>query len=115
MKNFVYSGAVVGLPAPYDLLSGQGFLVGALFAVASTDGLSGTIVEGRLEGVFDLPKADSQAWTAGQAIYWDSTNKVCTTNAATGTNKLIGAATLPVASTAGLTTGRVRLNGNTVS
>lgn len=115
MKNFVYSGAVVGLPAPYDLLSGQGFLAGALFGVASMDALSGTIVEARLEGVFDLPKADAQAWTVGQAIYWDATNKVCTNTANTGANKLIGAATLAVANTAGLTTGRVRLNGNTVA
>lgn len=114
MKNFVYSGAVVGLPAPYDILSGQGFLVGTLFAVATMDGLATTIVEGRLEGVYDLPKADTQAWTVGQAIYWDATNRVCTNTSNSGANKLIGAATLPVANTAGLTVGRVRLNGNTV-
>ena len=63
--------------------------------------------------MFDLPKADTQAWTVGALVYWDDVNKVCTTVA--GSLKLIGVATLPVANTAGLTTGRVRLNGYFVS
>jgi predicted RecA/RadA family phage recombinase len=56
-----------------------------------------------------LTKAGSQAWTVGALVYWDDTNKRCTT-VATG-NLLIGAAIAAVDNAAGSTTGRVRLNG----
>ncbi|PIK74823.1 DUF2190 family protein [Methylobacterium frigidaeris] len=110
MKNYVQKGHTLTLVAPYDVASGAGLLVGSLFGVASFAALSGGNVEAAIEGVYDLPKADSQAWAQGAKIYWDNAAKVCTTVATS--NTLIGAAVLPVAGSAGQTTGRVRLNGN---
>lgn len=115
MKNYIQHGRTVTLPAPVALVSGQGFLVGSIFAVANFAAAQSAPVEGDVEGVFDLPKTDAQAWTVGAPIYWDNTNGCCTTSSASNANKLIGAAMLPVANTAGLTTGRVRLNGAFVS
>ncbi len=59
-------------------------------------------------GVFDINKVGSQAWTVGTKVYWDDTNKRCTTVATD--NTLIGVAVEAVASGAGDTIGRVRLN-----
>ena len=109
MKNFVQPGVNVTLPAPYALTSGQGALVGSLFGVASADYASGANGEFVTEGVFDLPKIGSQAWTIGTKIYWDnaSSPRRCTTVATA--NTLIGVAVAAVGSGAGETTGRVRL------
>jgi predicted RecA/RadA family phage recombinase len=109
MKNFIQPGDTLTVAAPYALTSGQGALVGTMFGVASTTVANGAEVELQTVGVFDLAKADSQAWAVGAAIYWDNTNKVCTTTASGNTK--IGVAVLAVASTAGLVIGRVRLNG----
>jgi predicted RecA/RadA family phage recombinase len=49
-----------------------------------------------------------QAWTVGAKVYWDDTNKRCTTVATDNTP--VGVAVEAVASGAGDTIGRVRLN-----
>jgi predicted RecA/RadA family phage recombinase len=107
MKNFVQPGHTMTVAAPYAVASGAGCLVGSLFGVASAAASSGADVEIVTEGVFDLVKAGSQAWTVGARIYWDDTANVCTTTAAS--NKLIGVAAAAVGSGAGETIGRVRL------
>lgn len=109
MKNFVDDGATATVTAPYAVASGAGALLGTLFGVAQAAAASGAQVVLSLRGAYDLAKAASQAWTVGAAIYWDDTNKVCTTTASG--NTLIGKALAAVGSGAGETTGRVRLNG----
>lgn len=110
MKNYVQPGTTLTLTAPYAVTSGNGLLVGAIFGVAAGDAASGATVEAALTGVFDLTKIGSQAWTIGAKIYWDDTNKRCTTVATD--NTLIGVAVETVAGGAGDTVGRVRLNGS---
>ena len=109
MKNFVAVGNILTLPAPAALTSGRGVLIGSIFGVAQTDAANGEDVAILVTGVFELPKAASQAWTVGAKVYWDAANARCTT-VASG-NTLIGVAVLAVGSGAGETTGRVRLNG----
>lgn len=111
MKNAVQDGEVLKLAAPYDRLSGQGAKIGSIFGVAAVDVLSGVEASFAVEGVFELAKTDSQAWTLGAKIYWDDATKLCTTGAGAGANLLIGVATEAVAATAGLILGKVRLNG----
>lgn len=106
MKNFVQPGENLPFVAPRTLTSGAGFLVGAMFAVASTAAESGAPVIGVTEGVFDLPKA-AGAVTPGAKAYWDNTAFVVTPNAS-GTT-LIGAFTQGAAS--GDANGRVKLTG----
>lgn len=109
MKNYVQKGDTLSLIAPYALTSGQGAKVGQMFGVAVADAAISTAVELKTCGVFELTKIGSQAWTVGALVYWDNTNRRCTT-VASG-NLLIGAAVAAVGSGAGETVGVVRLNG----
>lgn len=112
MINYIHRGDVMTCVAPAGgVASSQALLVGALFGVAAYSAAAGEQFELKVTGVFDLPKADAQAWTQHQKIYWDNTAMVCTT-VSTGGNTLIGSAAYAIANTAGLTTGRVRLSGN---
>lgn len=106
-KNYIQEGDTLTLTAPYAVASGGGLLVGALFAVALVSLSSGTSGSCATEGVFELAKNSAEAWTVGQKIYWDNTNKVCTTTVTS--NTLIGCATEPATNPSSV--GRVRLNG----
>lgn len=109
MKNYIQEGCTLTLAAPYQRNAGQGALIGSIFGVAKSTVANGATGEWAIEGVFELDKADSQAWTVGAKIYWDNSAKNCTTTSSA--NTLIGAAVEAVASTAGLVLGKVRLNG----
>ena len=111
MKNFIQKGDTITLTAPYNVSSGGGLLVGSIFGVASNDASSGNDVETATQGVFSIAKTSAQAWTQGALIYWDDTNKVCTTTSST--NKLVGTATAAAANPS--STGYVRLNGAFIS
>lgn len=109
MKNYVSKGDYLTFTSGADIASGAAVVLGSIFGVATGDianGSEGTIA---LTGVYELPKAPSQAWSVGDKIYWDATNWHAT-KTATG-NILIGAATEAVNGGAGDTIGKVRLNG----
>ena len=110
MRNYIQPGHAITLAAPYDVASGDGLLVGAIFGVATHEALSGAEVEAQLTGVVEITKVGTQAWTAGARVYWDDTNKRAT-NVATD-NTLIGVAVLAVGAGAEEVVGRVRLNGS---
>lgn len=109
MKNYVYSGEKIDLDAPAAVASGDPLLVGSLFGVAQNSAALGEALGLLTRGVFDLPKTSAQSWTIGDRLYWDNTNKVVTTAAAAGANKLIGVAAAAAANPSG--TGRVLLTG----
>lgn len=101
MKNYVQKGDNLTLIAPYDVASGGGFLVGAIFAVASTAAKSGEPVVGVTEDVFTLAKATGEAWTVGAKLYWDNTNKRLTTTASGNTHVGVATAAAQSADTSG--------------
>jgi predicted RecA/RadA family phage recombinase len=117
-NNFVQPGKVITVPAPANVVSGEGVLVGNIFGVASHDALQGAQLELETEGVWALDKVAAETWSFGQAIYWNAGAKKATEEA--GDNRLIGVAlythsgeaggTLAVAGQ-GATAGTVRLNG----
>lgn len=111
--NYIQAGENVTLAAPYDVTSGDGALVGALFGVAQTTALSGADVVLATCGVWQLTKVGSQAWAVGDLIYWDDANTRCTTG--TIGPSPIGVATEAVGSGAGETLGKVRLFNGPVS
>lgn len=88
MKNFIQPGEVVTLAAPYDRLSGEGALVGALFGVATVDVLSGISAEFAVEGVFSLAKSTgaSTGGAQGAKAYWDNSAKKITAVASGNTH-----------------------------
>lgn len=104
--NYVQSGKVLTLTAPYAVASGAGAQVGSIFGVATADIANGVEGEFETEGVFDLAKTSAQAWTVGQKIYWDNSNKRCDSDGTVG--MLIGVATDVAANPT--STGYVKLN-----
>ena len=111
MKNYIKEGKTLSLLAPYTVTSGSGLEVGSVFGVASNDAASGAAVEAMVEGVFTLAKNSAEAWTVGELLYWDDTNKYVTSTATS--NKLIGVAAAAAANPS--STGQVRLNGAFIS
>ena len=110
MKSFVQPGTTITLIAPYAVASGDGLLVGSIFGVAAGTAALGEAVEAALTGVYDLKKVASQAWAAGDKVYWDNTAKEATKT--TTSNTLIGVAVVAVAGGASDIIGRVRLNAS---
>ena len=111
MRNFVQPGDVLTAIAPAGgVESGMGYILGAFFVVAATTAAEDEEFEGQLTGVFDLPKADGDAWDYGDLIYWDPTPGEATTTSAAG-SRLIGAASAPEGEGADDAIGRVRLDG----
>ncbi len=108
MNNYVYSGDRVEITTPYAVSSGGGCLVGTrLFGIATETYGSGAAGVIATEGVFDIAKATAISFAAGAPVYWDDTNKVCTTSG-TGSALEVGIC-LSTAGTAA-TTVRARLN-----
>jgi len=108
--NYIEEGEAVELAAPYDRLSGEGALIGSLFCVAITTVLSGAKAAFATCGIWSLKKLSTEVWTVGAKIYWDNTNKQCTTVSAG--NTLIGAAVDVTVNPSA--SGKVRLNGTVV-
>lgn len=109
-KNFIQPGNTVtvtntDVTGAVAIASGEGVQIGQLFGVAQTDIAVGDDGEIDIRGVWDLAKTSAQAWSVGQKIYWDATNRVCTTTASS--NKLIGLALEAAANPS--STGRVLL------
>ncbi len=108
MNNQTQDGNVVTLTAPSGgVVSGTGYLIGALFGVAVATAAEAASFAFAVEGVFTLPKTSAQAWTEGQKIYWDNGNARCDSDGTVGI--LIGVATAVAANPT--STGSVRLNG----
>ena len=107
MRNSLFSGNNVTLPAPYALTSGQVAQVSSIIGVAQgAAAISADVVLVRT-GVFTLTKATGQAWALGATLYWDNVARNVTT-VLTG-NKMIGA--VFAAALAGDTVGQVLLDG----
>ncbi|MET0170910.1 MAG: capsid cement protein [Agrobacterium vaccinii] len=79
-KNFKQPGKTLDVPAPADVKSGDGVLIGKLFGVAQTDAKQGEMFALDREGVWDLPKTEAQAWAVGDVVYWSGTEVTTTAN-----------------------------------
>jgi len=108
MRNYVQNGVNLTLPAPTNVLSGAGVLIGAIFGVAAESALSGEDLDVVTRGVFTLPKVSAQAITVGAKVYWDDTAKLVTTTATS--NTLIGVAVAAAANPSADVA--IRLNGS---
>lgn len=106
MKNHVKPGKMITVVAAAVVASGDFVVQGALFGVAATSAAIGEEFELATGDVWELPKTSAQAWTLGQALYWDSGNKVVTSVSTDNTKIGVAAAIAPNPS--GL--GQVRLN-----
>lgn len=113
MKNGISTGKVMTFTAPSGgVVSGTPVLIGALLVVPVATVAETVKFAGETEGVISFTKPGSQAWTEGAIIYWDNSAKKFTTTAAS--NFRCGVAAEAVGAGAGLTTGKVRLDGISV-
>lgn len=109
MKNFVAPGNSIDVVAPAaGLVSSNFYLVGTLGGVCARSGVQGDTVPLKRYGVFTLPKATGAAWTQGDQLYWDNTNKVFAKTTAGNTKWGVAAADAAT----GDATGSVALSGN---
>lgn len=93
--SFYGEGKTISLTAPYARESGEGALVDGLFGVATVDVAISVAAPFLTEGEFLLAKTSAQAWTQGQKIYWDDTNRRCDSDGSLG--PCIGTATAAAA------------------
>lgn len=107
-ESYRQPGSTLKLVAPYARTSsGLGAKIGSIFGVtvdAVENAADGMFM---LDGVHELAKTSAQAWTQGDRIYWDDSNKRCDTDSAVG--MLIGFAVSDAANPS--STGEVKLCG----
>ena len=108
-KYFRHEGKTLRAPAPAGgVVSGQGYIIGAVFGVSPVTANQGDSVDFWLVHCHQLPKAANEGWpNLGVAVYWDNAAKVATLTA--GANQKIGIVD-EVAAAADVR-GTVRLNG----
>ncbi len=101
MRNHFQPGNALDFIAPAGgVVSGKTVKKGGLLHVPSTTAAEGEGYSGDIKGVFELDSQTSQAWTQGDALYWNDTTKVWTKTATDNTkggfaayDKLAAAAT----------------------
>lgn len=93
MNNYIQPGNILDLTAPAGgVVSGVPVLIGALLVIAGVSAAEGKPFSGAVEGVFDVPAANSQAWVEGALVYWDDTAKRFTTTVGSNTKKGVAVA-----------------------
>lgn len=111
--SYIAQGDVLTLIAPSGgVTAGTPVLIGGLVVIPQTTAAEAASFDAYVTGVHSVPKADSQAWTQGCVVYWDASGGAFTTTGAS--NYRAGVAVEAVASTGGLTTGKVKLDGISV-
>lgn len=85
MQNFICDGKSIEVVATAAILSGDVVVASNIVGVAATSAAIGETVAVSITGVFLLVKAAGTSWNQGDKIYWDATNKVVTSTAASNT------------------------------
>jgi predicted RecA/RadA family phage recombinase len=105
--TYIQSGDVLTFVAPAGgVTSGVPVFIAGQFVIPMVTAAAGANFEAMLEGVHKLTKTGSQAWLAGQKVYWDLANSRCDTDPTVG--PFIGFSTAAVDSAAGSTSATVR-------
>lgn len=74
--NYVQKGDILTIPAPANVLSGAGVVVGSIFGIAQGDALSGAPMDLATTGVFTLAKVSALAIAVGDVVYFDNATKL---------------------------------------
>lgn len=107
-RTFIQRGDVLTLVAPGGgVTNGVPLLIGGLFCIPKETALATALFDADVTGVHSYTKTGSQAWTQGQAIYWNTSTAAFDSTSSTG--PFVGVAVEAVAGGAGDTTGKVRI------
>jgi predicted RecA/RadA family phage recombinase len=108
MKTYRAPGEVVEFAAPTGgVVSGTAYKLGSIIGVATETVAVGVRTNFLVVGIVEVAKTSAQAWTEGQQINYDATNKIFTTVTAGMWRAGVAAAVAANPSATGL----VRLNG----
>jgi predicted RecA/RadA family phage recombinase len=108
-RNLIQDGETLDIVAAAALTSGTPIAVGALAAIPLSTVASGTPCAVRVQGVFQVPKNNTAAFTLGQRVnFRPGTGQFTLQTAAAG--DLIGAGIAVAAAASGDTTALVRLS-----
>ena len=81
MKNYVSSGSNIRATLTAAVASGEGVVIGDLFAVAMNDYAANAEGVYLVSGIVSLPKKTGDSFTAGAKVYWDAAVKQITVTA----------------------------------
>lgn len=107
-KNFLQRGDVLTVPAPTNVLSGAGVIIGSIFGVAAGGALSGEPLDLNVVGVYELPKVSALAIATGDKVYFDAATSLVNKTASGNVYIGVAVATAPNPSASV----NVRLNGS---
>jgi predicted RecA/RadA family phage recombinase len=118
MKNFIQPGDKITVPAPADVVSGAGTVIGgALFGVAMHDAKSGVnctfVID---DAVVELPKLGTAVCAVGDKVHWDidsSPPQLIKASAATG--DILDVGIVVAAAGSGPTTVKIKLTPEAAS
>jgi predicted RecA/RadA family phage recombinase len=80
MKTYIQPGEVLTFTAPAGgVVSGVGVKIGDILVIATVTAAATEQFTGIRVGVVEHAKLSAQAWTEGQQVNWDDTNKRFTT------------------------------------
>jgi predicted RecA/RadA family phage recombinase len=79
MKTFLQDGVNPTYTAPATVTVGIGVKIGDILAIPTMSVASGAQFTAVITGVVEHAKLSAQAWTEGQQVNWDDTNKRFTT------------------------------------
>ncbi|HUH20450.1 MAG TPA: DUF2190 family protein [Gaiellaceae bacterium] len=79
MKNFLQEGGLLTFTAPAAVTVGVGIKIGDVLVIPTMTVANGQPFTGVIGGVVEHAKLAAQAWTEGQRVHWDDTNKRFTT------------------------------------
>ena len=106
--TYLQPGDDLDLIAPTGgVTTGVPLLIGGLFVAPNVTAAETVAFTGKVTGVHAYTKTASQAWTAGQAIYWNTSTAKFDNSPSTG--PFVGVAVEAVAGGAGDTTGKVKI------
>ena len=75
MKTFIEPGDTVPFTAPATVTAGTGVKIGDCLVIPLVSVASGERFSGVRTGIVEHAKLSAQAWTEGQQVNWDDTNK----------------------------------------
>jgi predicted RecA/RadA family phage recombinase len=80
MKTFLQAGDVLTFTAiAPGAVAGTGQKIGDILVIADMTAATGQPFTGVVNGIVEHAKLSAQAWTEGQQVNWDDTNKRFTT------------------------------------
>lgn len=82
MNNFLHEGTIVEVPAPYEVMAGDGLRLGSLFGIATEWARKGELVAIQTSGVFEVRRPVEMEWSVGDPVYWADATRSFTRHAA---------------------------------